>query len=188
MNPATSPQLPAVKNVRRLQSVTLFRSLPKDVLVELAEKVESCMWEKDGVLARKGEPGDSLYVIYSGWVKVTTTDTRGDEVVLNHCGPGEVIGEVALIDEGVHPASAIALVPVKALELKRDVFLELANRQPLLALGMMRGLSAKIRLFTTYIEKAIEWSQSLANGDYSFMDQLDNARAIIFPLDPNQLV
>lgn len=173
MNPDTSPQLPVVKNVRRLQSVTLFSSLPIDVLIELAEKVGTCTWEKDGILARKGEPGDSLYVLYSGWVKVTTTDSKGDEVVLNHCGPGEVIGEVALLDEGVHPASAIALVPVKALELKRDVFLELANRQPMLALSMMRGLSAKIRLFTTYIEKAIEWSQYIAKGDYSFMDQLN---------------
>jgi CRP-like cAMP-binding protein len=175
----TSPQLPTVKNVRRLQSVSLFNSLPTDVLLELAEKVESCTWEKDGVLARKGEEGDSLYVLYSGWVKVTTTDAKGDEVVLNHCGPGEVIGEVALIDGGVHPANAIALVPVKALALKREVFLELANRQPILSLGMMRGLSGKIRLFTTYIEKAIEWSQYIANGDYSFMEQLNTEHRTI---------
>jgi CRP-like cAMP-binding protein len=179
MNPDTSPQLPAVKNIRRLQSVSLFSTLPKDVLLELAEKVESCAWQKDEFLAHKGEPGDSLYVIYSGWVKVTTTDSKGDEVVLNHCGPGDVIGEVALIDEGVQPANAIALVPVKALALKREVFLELANRQPMLALGMMRGLSAKIRLFTTYIEKAIEWSQCIANGDYSFMAQLDTEHRTI---------
>ena len=179
MNIDTSPQLPVVKNVRRLQSVTLFNALPLEVLLELAEKVESCTWEKDDVLARKGEPGDSLYVIYSGWVKVTTTDAKGDEVVLNHCGPGEVIGEVALIDGGVHPASAIALLPVRALELKREVFLELANRQPMLSLGMMRGLSAKIRLFTTYIEKAIGWSQSIANGDYTFMDQINSEHRTI---------
>jgi CRP-like cAMP-binding protein len=166
-------QVDTVKNVKRLQSVSLFKNLPPDVLIELAEKVEKRTWEKDEMLVRKGDPGDALYVLYSGWVKVVTTDEKGDELVLNHCGPGEAIGDVALIDEGVHPASAISLVPVKALELKRDAFIDIINRQPALALGVMRSLSARIRLFTTYIEKAIEWSHRVAKGDYGFMDQLN---------------
>lgn len=180
-------QLDALKNVRRLQSVTLFKSLPTEALLELSDKVEKRTWEKDQILAGKGDPCDALYVIYGGWVKLVTTDAKGDEVVLNHCGPGEVIGDVALIDEGLHPAGVIALMPVKALELKREVFQDLIKRQPAMALGVMRGLASKIRLFTTYIEQAIEWSHRIANGDYGFMDQLgEEHRTIVTMSRPDE--
>jgi CRP-like cAMP-binding protein len=162
-----------LKNIKHLRGVPLFKLLPDDVLVELAEKVVTREWNKDEVLFPKGAPGDSMYVLFRGWVKIVTTDNKGDELVLNHCGPGESIGDVALIDGEPRSAGVVALVPVKALELKRDVFLDVFNRQPALALGMMRSLTAKIRLSTIYIEKAIEWSHRVANGDYSFMDQLN---------------
>jgi CRP-like cAMP-binding protein len=179
MTDEPTAQFDVVKNMKRLQSVSLFRSLPDDVLLDLASKVEKHTWEKDACLVRKGDPGEWLYVLYSGWVKMVTTDAKGDEVVLNHCGPGEVIGDVALLDEGAHPASVIALVLVKALALRRDVFLDLANRQPALSLGMLRGMAAKVRLFTAYVEKAINWSQRVATGDYGFMDQLNEEHRTI---------
>jgi CRP/FNR family cyclic AMP-dependent transcriptional regulator len=162
-----------INNIKRLRSVTLFKDIPVDVLTELAKKVEKRTWEKDEILINKGDPGGSLYVLYSGWVKLVVVEANGEELVLNHCGPGETIGDVALIDGGVHPTGVVALVPIKALELKRDEFLQMINQQPSMAIGILRGLSAKIRLFTTYIEKAIEWSNRVAKGDYTFMDQLD---------------
>ncbi len=166
-------QTPDPKNISRLRHVPLFQHLPDEALAELAENVTPVHWEKDTVVYRKGDPGDSLFIILGGWVKIVTEDARGEELVLNHCGPGQAIGDVALIDGEPRSASVVALLPVNALELTRDAFIDALTRQPQLGFHIMRGLSARIRLSTTYIEKAIEWSHAVGQGDYSFMEQLD---------------
>jgi CRP-like cAMP-binding protein len=164
--------------IRYLQKLPLFQGLPEAIIIDMAEGVSSCKLAKDDVLFEKGGPGNSLFVIRTGWVKITTVDGDGDELVLNHCGPSEVIGEMALIDEEPRSASVVALSPVEVLELKRDTFMEALYKQPLLAVDVMRNLSARIRYATTYIEKAIEWSHRIAEGDYSFaMDQIQTVQS-----------
>ena len=161
-----------------LKKLPLFQGLPEDMLIDMAAGVTSRKLVKDEVLFQRGGPGDSLAVVRTGWVKITTVDGDGDELVLNHCGPSEVIGEMALIDGEPRSASVIALSPVEALELKRDTFMEALHKQPLLAVDVMRNLSGRIRYATTYIEKAIEWSHRIAEGDYSFaMNQIQTVQS-----------
>jgi CRP-like cAMP-binding protein len=167
------------KNTRRLKNTYFFKSLSNELLAELATKVYTINLEKDQVLFRKGDPGDSLYIVLTGWVKIVTQDANGDELVLNHLGPGEAVGDVALIDGEPRSAGVVALVPVRALVLSRDHFLDVMRDQPRVALDVMRGLTAKIRLNTAYIEKAIEWSTRVANGDYSFIEQVSEAHKTI---------
>jgi CRP-like cAMP-binding protein len=165
---------------KRLKNVDLFRHLPEDVLGELVLKSQTCEYESDLVLFRKGELGDAIYVILSGWVKVVTEDAQGEELVLNHCGPGEAVGEVSLLDGEPRSASVVTLMPVKAMVLKRDAFMDVLEQHPLLGMSIMRGLTAKIRLSTTYIEKAIEWSHRVAQGDYhSAIDQINSEQSIV---------
>lgn len=168
-----------VKNIRRLRNASFFKPLSDEMLVELAEQVETVELPKDYLLFSKGDPGDSLYIILQGWVKIVTEGSNGEELVLNHCGPGEAIGDVGLIDGEPRTAGVVTLSPMKAIYLKREVFQDILERQPLLALGVMRGMSSKIRFLTTYIEKAIDWSQCVARGDYGFMEQLDSEHSTI---------
>jgi CRP-like cAMP-binding protein len=164
--------------IKYLQKLPLFQGLPEGIIVEMAQGVTSRQMSKDEVLFSRGDPGKSLFVIRTGWVKITTHDSDGDELVLNHCGPSEVIGEMALLDEEPRSASAIALSPIKVLELKRDTFMEALYKQPLLAIDVMRNLSARVRYATTYIEKAIEWSHRIAEGDYNFaIDQIQSVQS-----------
>lgn len=164
--------------IRYLQKLPLFDGLPDDIIVEMASDVSTRKLAKDEILFHRGGPGDSLFVVRTGWVKVTTVDSDGDELVLNHCGPSEVIGEMALIDEEPRSASVIALSPVEVIELKRDTFMEALHKQPMLAVDVMRNLSGRIRYATTYIEKAIEWSHRIAEGDYGFaMDQIQTVQS-----------
>jgi CRP-like cAMP-binding protein len=164
--------------IKYLQKLPLFNGLPEGIIVDMAEGVATRPLVKDEILFHRGDPGNSLFVIRTGWVKITTEDGDGDELVLNHCGPGEVIGEMALLDEEPRSASVVALSPVEALELKRDTFMEALYKQPLLAVDVMRNLSARIRYATTYIEKAIEWSHRIAEGDYSFaIDQIQTVQS-----------
>jgi hypothetical protein len=125
--------------ISRLKKIPLFGSLQEDALAVVAQKVTARKLAKDDVLMRKGEPGDSLFLINQGWVKIVTVDSKGDELILNKCGPGESIG--AILDQ-----------------------------RPDVSLGIMQKYSARLRFATTYIEKAIDWSQKTAAGDYSFVE------------------
>ncbi len=155
------------KTVKRLKNVPVLMFLSDEVLTQLAEHVEEREFAKDEVVFRRGDNADSLLLIRSGWAKTILDDAPGGaEVVLNHSGPGETIGDLSLIDGQPQSATIIAVVGMRALELKRAPFMELLNANPALALEVMKGLTVKVRVSTDYVEKAIEWSNRIAKGDY----------------------
>jgi CRP-like cAMP-binding protein len=157
--------------ISQLKNTALFGELSDDALKALAQKASTHRLAKDAVLMKKGETGDSLFLIHSGWVKIVTEDSKGDELIINKCGPGENIGEMALLDRGPRSATVIALEDVEVLELKQEVFQEIIDQRPDVALGVIRSYSKRLRFNTTYIERAMDWSQKTAEGDYSFVDQ-----------------
>lgn len=166
-----------VHNVtRHLKTIPLLQGLPDEAIQALAAAVDTRHFEPGEILFNKGAEGSAVYMIRSGWVKIVTEDSDGDELVLNHCGPGEVVGEMALIDREPRSAGIVALSAVDVLELKSDAFMEVLSRQPMLALDVMRNFSARLRFSTTYIEKAIEWSRRIAAGDYRLtIEEIESA-------------
>lgn len=149
----------------------MFKNLSDDVLAEVALKASTRKLARNEILMRKGETGDSLFLIHDGWVKIVTEDSKGDELIINKCGPGETIGEMSLLDGIPRSATVIALTEAEVLELKQDVFEEILDQRPDISLDIIRSYSERLRFSTTYIEKAIDWSQKTAEGDYSFAEQ-----------------
>jgi CRP-like cAMP-binding protein len=149
-----------------LRQVPLIQDLPAPVLASLASDVTFRHIDDGEALFHQGDPGTSAFIIHEGWVKIVIHNEEGEEIVLNQCGPGEVIGEIALIDGNPRSAGVIALSPVTAVELRRNLFLRVLAQQPLLALDVMRNFAARLRYATAYIEKAIAWSYRIAAGDY----------------------
>ncbi len=153
-----------------LKTSFLFRGLPTETLNAVAQKVHTRNLAEGDVLMRKGDAGDSLFMINEGWFKIVTQDAQGGELIINKTGPGETLGEMALLDEAPRSATVIALSAAKVLELKKDAFQEILDQRPDVALSLIRGFSSRLRFSTTYIEKAIDWSQKIAAGDYSFTE------------------
>ncbi len=157
----------------KLEKTFLFRGLPTGLLTELAGKFKKRDLEKGQVLFNKGEKGDSLFMVSSGWFKIVSEDAHGNELILNQCGPGDSIGEMSLLDAEPRSAGAVALEKAEVLELSRDSFMAILDRRPDLGLLVIRKISSRLRFATTYIEKAIEWSKRIGEGDYSFaLDQI----------------
>ena len=154
----------------QLRKLDWFEDLPEEMLTTLAQKVQKRRLHTNEILFSKGEEGDSLFLINSGWVKIVTEDSRGSEVILNQLGAGEVIGEMALLDNEPRSAGVIALSETTVLELKRDDFMEILKQQPDIALSVIRNFSSRMRYNTNYIEKITEMSKLVAQGDYSFID------------------
>lgn len=181
--------MPTATISERLKRAPLFQDLPVSELEQLAGQVRERRLENGEVLFRRNEPGGALYIIDEGWIRIVTDDAEGKQLVLNKCGPGEVVGEMSLFDSEPRSAGAVAEGPVTVLELKHEDFRNVLDQQPELALLIIRKLSERLRFSTRYLEKAIEWSRRIAAGDYSmalnqirssqegFQSESDEARA-----------
>jgi len=151
----------------QLRNIPLFHDLPEHELDTLSHKVTERCYQAGEALMRKGEPGTSLFLIVDGMVKIVGESGQGEELILNRCGAGETIGEMSLFDLSPRSASAIALTLTRTLELDHASFSEAITQRPELSKVLIRSMSSRLRFATTYIEKAIDWSRHVAQGDYS---------------------
>ncbi len=100
----------------------------------------------------EGDKAQGLYVVVSGRVKVFKTSPKGREQTLMMMGPGEPVGEVAVLSGESYPASAETLEPTEALYVPRQAFLDMVGREPEVAMRLLSALSARLRSFATLIE------------------------------------
>lgn len=155
----------------QLKKIKWFSDLSEDFFAALAKKVRTRVLATDEVLFKKGDHGNSLFIISSGKVKIVTQDSEDHEVVLNQVEAGDVIGEMALLDFEPRSAGVVALEETSVMELEREDFMEILSGQPELALSVIRSLIARLRHNTSYIEQITEMSRRVARGDYSFIGE-----------------
>jgi CRP-like cAMP-binding protein len=155
----------------RLKKFDFFAELPDEVIDSLVERVEKVSLKPDDVLFNKGDMGDALYVVERGRVKMVGTDKDGQEVVFNQVGAGALIGEMAIIDQQPRSAGVVALTETELLKLGQEAFMRVMEEQPQLGMEISRNVIQRLRLATTYIELAIEWSKEIADGNYEYVEQ-----------------
>ena len=103
------------------------------------------------VFIHEGDAADSAFVILSGRVKVFASDPEGAEIVLNICGPGECIGDMAL-DGGPRSASVITLDRVTCAVVTRDALRKAVATDPDFAMRLITTLIRRNRLATSKIK------------------------------------
>lgn len=157
-----------------LKRFDFFKNLPDEAIYDLVDKVEHVVLKKGDVLFNKGDKGDAFYILQEGWVKMVIEDKDGSEIVLNQVGPGNVIGEMALIEDQPRSAGVVALNEAKLLKLTEDEFMDVFMEQPLLGLEIARTIAQRLRFTSTYIESAIEWSKQIAAGNYDYVEEQTN--------------
>lgn len=103
------------------------------------------------VFINEGDAADSAYVILGGRVKVFASDADGAEIVLNICGPGECIGDMAL-DGGPRSASVITLDRVTCAVVSRDALRKAVADNPDFAMRLITTLIRRNRIATSKIK------------------------------------
>jgi CRP-like cAMP-binding protein len=131
----------------------LLENVPDDEVRELLSVARRRTFDKGEVVFHQHDPADSLHLIVSGRFAVRIQTPLGDTALINIGGPGDVFGELALVDgsDPVRSASVAALEPSETRSVYRDDFLRLRKRHPsvdallvqLLA-GQMRRANARI--------------------------------------------
>jgi CRP/FNR family cyclic AMP-dependent transcriptional regulator len=113
------------------------------------------------VLMHEGLHGEGLFVLLAGVVKATFVTPAGREVILAFRGPGELIGELALIDESPHSSTVVAVEPVDALLVPSRDFRAFIQERPAAALALMRMI---VQRFRDTDRRLVEFSASDALG------------------------
>ena len=119
-----------------LQAIPFFAGLEPGALEHLAATMRSRRFKRGEVLFHLGDPGDALFVIVSGEVKISLPSDTGEEAILATLGPGQVFGELALLDGSPRSASATALVATETVVLPRERFRELEDARRFSARGI----------------------------------------------------
>ena len=128
-----------------LADVVLFEHVDADDRARLAEFIDEHRLDAGATLFKAGEPGESLYIVRSGEVELFIKDTAGQKILLAIAGPGEVFGELALLDRGPRTATAVAITDADLLALDRDDLLMLFQRTPTAALRLLAAMSHMTR-------------------------------------------
>ena len=101
--------------------------------------------ERGDELFHEGDPGDRLYVITEGKVKLGRTSSDGRENLLAILGPGEMFGELSLFDPGPRTATATAVAETQMVGLTNDQLHSYVARHPNVALTLLAALARRLR-------------------------------------------
>jgi len=141
--PAASGGGPTV--AERLRAVPLFSHLGGAELERLAAVVRERHYPKNSMVLFADDPGDTLFIVVRGQVKVVLVGEDGREVILSILKDGDFFGEMALIDDRPRSASVIATAASDTLVLRRADFQQCLETSPRIALGLLQELSRRLR-------------------------------------------
>ena len=131
-----------------LRDTELFESLDADALAALVRGAKPRAFERGAIVFVQGDPGDALYVVLGGRVKISVESPDGDSMLLATLGRADTFGELALIDGEPRSATAEALDRAELLSISRQSFRAAYERHPQLASTLLEILGRLVRRVT----------------------------------------
>jgi CRP-like cAMP-binding protein len=128
-----------------LATVPLFSGLEEIELQRFAELTREKFYPRGSVILFENDPGDSLFVVREGRVKVVLVGEDGREVILGVLGVSEHFGELSLIDDRPRSAHVIAMEDSSLLVLRREDFRKRVESSPSVAWSLLTELSRRLR-------------------------------------------
>jgi CRP/FNR family transcriptional regulator, cyclic AMP receptor protein len=128
-----------------LQRAPLFAALEDEDAAELRASMTEVALERGDSLFHEGDPGDRLYVVIEGKIKLHRSSNDGRENMLAVLGPGEMFGELSLFDPGPRTATATALTDVRLLGLGHSDLQPWLTGRPKVAAALLRAIARRLR-------------------------------------------
>jgi CRP-like cAMP-binding protein len=138
-----------------LRQHPMFCDLEPEALDQLCRYAKYTTLKRGATIVSKGDPGNSLIVVISGTVKISITSADGRSAILNLIGPGEIFGEVALLDGRARTADATANTNCEIFVIDRREFIPFVRSQPALAMKLIELLCARLRWTSDQVEEVI---------------------------------
>lgn len=145
-----------------LESTKLFSSLAPTEIERVRQTVREITFTRGKEIFKEGEPGDGLYIVKSGMVQISAVLNQGERVVLARLGPGEIFGEMAVLDQNPRSATALAEETTNVYFISRDELLCLLESIPRLSAFFVREISQRLRDFNAQYLREVLQSERLA--------------------------
>jgi CRP-like cAMP-binding protein len=135
-----------------LGCLPLFSDLNQDQLSNVAERVQRRTFAAGVTLFHQDMPGMMLYMVEEGYVRITSIGRTGQELTLDINGPGDVFGELSILDRKSHSATAITQTSATVWLLSSTDLDDFFNRYPQVYQGMIHVLVDRVRYISHYAE------------------------------------
>lgn len=136
-----------------LAGIPFFSGLDAASLESVGRGMRARRFRRGEVIFHQGDPGDALFIVMSGAIKIMLPSETGDEAILATLRPGDVFGELALLDGAPRSATAVALEATETLILPRDQFRELLATEPAIRDALLASIAAELRRLTNHVEE-----------------------------------
>ena len=142
-----------------LSQVEFFRGLDIAELELIVQRMTDQFYSDGDIVVREGDPGDRMFLLITGRMHIYVE--RDNQIITySRLQSGECFGEMALIEDAPRSATVQAERPSLCLVLSNNDFLDLLNRHPSISLGIMKGLSSRLRRTNTQVQ---DYASRLAN-------------------------
>jgi len=136
-----------------LAAIPVFGGLDEEGLSNLSRGMRIRRFRRGETVFHVGDPGDALFIVMSGSIKITLPADSGDEAILATLRPGDFFGELALLDGAPRSATAIAIEGTETYVLPRDRFRDLIATEPVMRDALLATMAAEVRRLTHHVEE-----------------------------------
>ncbi len=165
-----------------LEQSKLFSRLKPDELAALQRIAREQSFAAGTEIFKESDPGDGLYMVKEGQVEISVLVGEHGRHVFSQVGPGEIFGEMAVLEDKPRSASAVAAKPTRVYFIPREPMLKLVEHSPALALGLLREISHRLREFNgQYLREVLQAERLAVVGRFarSIIHDLKNPLNII---------
>ncbi|SFZ78050.1 Crp/Fnr family transcriptional regulator [Chitinimonas taiwanensis] len=138
--------------ISTLKQIPLFHGLSDDELSHVEASAAARTFAKGAIIITEGEAGSSMFLLMQGRVKVYVSDSNGKEYVLAVLGPGEYVGELALLDDEPRTASVETEEQSTFLVIQKEDFLTLMRNHPQIQFKVLVNLVRRTRQLTEAVK------------------------------------
>jgi signal transduction histidine kinase len=153
---------PTLPFVLALESVNLCRNLAPDELRDLRAITQERHFAAGCQIFREGDSGDGVYIVKDGLVEISGLIDTDIQRVFRQLGPGEIFGEMAVVEDRPRSATARTLKDTELYFMPRDGMLALLQRSPALAFGVLQEISHRLREFDQFHLREMMQAERLA--------------------------
>jgi CRP/FNR family transcriptional regulator, cyclic AMP receptor protein len=144
--------MPAFPDPSALSNLPLFRDLTRDQLAWVNERLRRQTYPANTTVFAIEQPAEVVYIVLTGTTRIHVEQMSGADVFLDISGPGDVLGEMAVIDGVGRSASAMTQEESVLLWMDRNSFLECLRIMPTVAINLMRVISSRLRFANERIQ------------------------------------
>ena len=132
-----------------------FADLEPEAFEQLFRYAKLTTFKRGATICSKGDPGNSLFAVISGTVKISVSSPDGRNAILNLIGAGDLFGEIAVLDGQARTADATANTNCEIYVIDRRDFLPFVRSQPALAMKFIEILCTRLRWTSDQVEQVI---------------------------------